>query len=79
MHMTEKAPAPRGIDPKLPEELDVLISQLLEKDPRSRPVDAHRIELDLAGLARRLGCAVPPDPGGRGVRRPTSPDKRRAG
>jgi serine/threonine-protein kinase len=62
MHMTEKAPAPRSIDPAIPEELDALVVQLLEKDPGARPVDAHRIERDLVALARRLRCAVPPDP-----------------
>ena len=62
MHMTEKAPTPRSIDPALPEELDALIVKLLEKEPRARPVDAHRIEQDLVAVARRLRCAVPPDP-----------------
>jgi serine/threonine-protein kinase len=62
MHMTEPAPSPRSIDPAIPEELDTLTVQLLEKDPRARPVDAHRVELDLVTAARRLRCAVPPDP-----------------
>jgi serine/threonine-protein kinase len=36
--------------------------QLLEKDPRSRPVDAHRVEQDLVGLARSVGAKVPLEP-----------------
>jgi serine/threonine-protein kinase len=62
MHMTEPAPSPRSIEPTVPEELDTLAVQLLEKDPLARPVDAHRVELDLVAAARRLRYAVPPDP-----------------
>jgi len=61
-HMKERPPPPRAIDPRLPEKLDTLIVQLLEKDPRARPVDAHRVEQDLVVLARSLGIAVPPEP-----------------
>jgi hypothetical protein len=52
-HMKEKPPPPRAIDPRLPEKLDTLIVQLLEKDPKARPVDAHRIEQELVGARER--------------------------
>jgi eukaryotic-like serine/threonine-protein kinase len=61
-HMKERPPPPRAIDPRLPERLDTLIVQLLEKDPKARPADAHRIEQDLVLLARSLGVTVPPEP-----------------
>src|ERR1700722_19400491 len=61
-HMKERPPPPRAIDPRLPERLDTLIVQLLEKDPKARPVDAHRIEQELVVLAHSLGIAVPPEP-----------------
>jgi serine/threonine-protein kinase len=62
MHMKDVAPAPRSVDPRVPVELDALVLQLLEKDPLTRPVDAHRIEQDLVATAKALGVAVPPDP-----------------
>jgi serine/threonine-protein kinase len=61
-HMKERPPPPRSIDPRLPEKLDSLIVQLLEKDPKARPVDAHRIEQELVVLSRSLGIPVPPEP-----------------
>jgi eukaryotic-like serine/threonine-protein kinase len=60
-HMKDTPPAPRSVDPNIPEKLDTLILQLLEKDPLTRPVDAHRIEQDLIGMAQALGVRVPPD------------------
>ncbi len=61
-HMKDPAPAPRSIDPRVPAALDALILQLLEKDPRARPVDAHRIEQDLVAIAHTVRAAVPPEP-----------------
>jgi serine/threonine-protein kinase len=61
-HMKERPPAPRSFEPSLPEKLDALILQLLEKDPKARPVDAHRVEQDLVALAREVKANVPPDP-----------------
>jgi serine/threonine protein kinase len=61
-HMKDPAPAPRSVDPHVPQPLDALIVQLLEKDPLARPVDAHRVELDLTAIARTLGALVPPEP-----------------
>ncbi|HLK38435.1 MAG TPA: protein kinase [Polyangiaceae bacterium] len=61
-HMKEAPPSPRENNARVPKELDVLILKLLEKDPRARPVDAHRVEHDLVAMARALRVAVPPDP-----------------
>ena len=61
-HMKEKPPPPRALDPRLPERLDTLVVQLLEKDPKARPVDAHRIEQELVVLANALGIPLPPEP-----------------
>jgi len=61
-HIKEQPPAPRSFEAHIPEQLDALIMQLLEKEPHARPVDAHRIEKDLAALARKLGAPLPPEP-----------------
>jgi serine/threonine-protein kinase len=61
-HIKETPPSPRSRNPRVPELLDALILQLLEKDPKARPVDAHRIEKDLVGLALSVGAVVPPEP-----------------
>jgi serine/threonine-protein kinase len=62
-HMKERPPAPRSLDPRIPEKLEALILQLLEKEPKVRPVDAHRIEHDLVALARTLpNTTIPPEP-----------------
>lgn len=61
-HMKERPPLPRSLEPRIPEKLEALVVQLLEKDPKARPVDAHRIEQDLTVLAQSLGIAVPREP-----------------
>ncbi|HEX8790999.1 MAG TPA: protein kinase [Polyangiaceae bacterium] len=61
-HMKERPPKPRSFEPRIPDKLDALIMALLEKDPKARPVDAHRIEQDLTVLAQSLGIAVPREP-----------------
>ncbi|HEX4446638.1 MAG TPA: hypothetical protein VH044_07880, partial [Polyangiaceae bacterium] len=61
-HLKDVPPSPRSIEAGVPERLDALILQLLEKDPRVRPVDAHRVENDLVELARALRVPVPTEP-----------------
>jgi eukaryotic-like serine/threonine-protein kinase len=61
-HMKEAPPPPRQINARVPERLDALVLQLLEKDPRARPVDAHRVEHDLVEISRALRVSVPPEP-----------------
>jgi serine/threonine-protein kinase len=62
MHLKDTPKSPRTIDRRIPEKLDALILQLLEKDPRARPVDARRVEHDLVVVAQEIGARVPPDP-----------------
>jgi serine/threonine-protein kinase len=54
-HLKEPPARPRSKNPDIPEPLEALILQLLEKEPKRRPVDAHRVETDLCGLAVELG------------------------
>jgi serine/threonine-protein kinase len=61
-HLKERPPPPRLVEPRVPGKLDALVTQLLEKDPRARPVDAHRVEQDLLALAGAIDAPVPPDP-----------------
>jgi serine/threonine-protein kinase len=61
-HLNERPPPPRAVEPRVPEKLDALVMQLLEREPRARPVDVHRVEQDLLSLASVLGAPVPPDP-----------------
>jgi serine/threonine protein kinase len=61
-HMKDVPAPPRRVDARVPERLDALVLQLLEKDPRARPVDAHRVEHDLVDLSRALRVTVPPEP-----------------
>jgi eukaryotic-like serine/threonine-protein kinase len=61
-HMKEKPPPPRAVDPRVPEKLDALVVQLLEKDPKLRPPDAHAIEQELAALSVALRIPVPTEP-----------------
>jgi hypothetical protein len=61
-HLKEVPPRPRTLHARVPERLDALVLQLLEKDPRARPVDAHRVEHDLVEISRALRISVPPEP-----------------
>ena len=59
-HVKEVPRRPRAVEPRVPEKLDVLAMQLLEKDPKLRPPDAHAIEQELVTLSHLLGIPVPP-------------------
>ena len=61
-HLKEPPLDPRAIVPSIPEELGALVLQLLEKDPKARPVDAHRIESDLTLLAKARKIPIPVEP-----------------
>jgi serine/threonine-protein kinase len=60
-HMKERPPRTRMLDSLLPERLDDLVAQLLEKDPKARPADAHRVEQELVIIARTQGIQAPPE------------------
>jgi serine/threonine-protein kinase len=61
-HLRDAPLRARVANPRVPPRFDALIAALLEKDPKARPVDAHRVEQDLIGLARALGAPIPPEP-----------------
>jgi serine/threonine-protein kinase len=58
-HMKEMPPEPRSYNARLPPDLNRLVLELLAKDPKDRPVDAHRVHGDLLTSARSLGIAPP--------------------
>ena len=58
-HLKEMPPSPRKRDPSIPEQIEKLIMELLAKDPKDRPVDAHRVHGDLLGIAGAIGVRVP--------------------
>ena len=61
-HLKEPPKRPREVNPEVPPALEELVLQLLEKDPRARPVDAHRVEHDLVAIANALHIPVPLEP-----------------
>ena len=52
----------RTIHPGTPESLADLIERLLAKEPKNRPVDAHKVAADLLDVAREIGAMVPAEP-----------------
>ncbi len=52
----------RTIHPGTPESLADLIERLLAKEPKNRPVDAHKVALDLASVAKEIGAQIPIEP-----------------
>jgi len=58
-HMNEPAPSLRKRNAKVPESLDVLILKMLEKEPKNRPVDAHRIHQDLLEIMKEREIEAP--------------------
>ena len=58
-HLKEKPPSLRARDPSIPEELDRLVIEMMAKDPRDRPVDAHRVHTDLLRIGGALGLRAP--------------------
>lgn len=58
-HLKER-PQPLGLlVPNLPEQLDRLVMQLLEKNAELRPVDAHRVHADLIAIGKSRGLEAP--------------------
>jgi serine/threonine-protein kinase len=60
-HLSEAPRNPLALNPKLPVPLVNLILQMLAKDPKQRPVDAHRIHAELAALAQDEDYSMPPE------------------
>ena len=62
-HMNEPPPSLRSINPRVPQALDELVVKMLGKDPKDRPVDAHRIHADLLEILKEREVAGPPATG----------------
>ncbi len=58
-HLKEKPPSPRLKNPDVPVDLERLVLDMMAKDPKDRPVDAHRVHADLLRLVGLLGIPVP--------------------
>jgi serine/threonine-protein kinase len=61
-HMNEPARSLMALNARIPPALDALVAKMLAKDPKDRPVDAHRIHQDLLELLREREVAAPPTP-----------------
>src|SRR5207253_1263454 len=60
-HLKEPPLPPKKRDPSIPDPLEKLVLELLAKDPKDRPVDAHRVNADLMAVAGAIGLRVPQD------------------
>jgi eukaryotic-like serine/threonine-protein kinase len=58
-HLKETPVPVRQKQPSVPAELDRLVSDLLAKEVKDRPVDAHRVHNDLLRIAGALGVRIP--------------------
>lgn len=61
-HMKDEPLPLRELCPEVPDALADLVDRLLAKDPGGRPVDAHRMTIDLVDVARAIGAPIPPEP-----------------
>lgn len=61
-HLKEPPRSPRSLNPRIPLPLEELILRLLAKDPKDRPVDAHRVHADLLEMARDADITIPSVP-----------------
>jgi len=58
-HLKEKPKSLKSRERGVPEELDRLVMDMMAKDPKDRPVDAHRVHADLVAIAGAIGLRVP--------------------
>ena len=61
-HLKEEPKSLRIENPNIPKELDELVLKLLAKDPKARPVDAHRVHQELCSIAQKAHIEIPPEP-----------------
>ncbi len=60
-HLRDPPPRLHTFVPDIPESLEHLVVSLMAKDPRHRPVDAHRLHKDLIAISAEVGISVPPE------------------
>ncbi|HVR18626.1 MAG TPA: protein kinase, partial [Polyangiaceae bacterium] len=60
-HLKEKPKPLKEREPGVPDELERLVMDMMAKDPKDRPVDAHRVHADLRAIAGAIGARVPPE------------------
>jgi eukaryotic-like serine/threonine-protein kinase len=60
-HLKEAPLPPKQKNPAIPDALEKLVLELLAKDPKDRPVDAHRVHADLSAIARDQNLPIPSD------------------
>jgi serine/threonine-protein kinase len=58
-HLKEKPKPLKEREPGIPAELERLVMDMMAKDPKDRPVDAHRVHTDLLAIAGAIGVRVP--------------------
>jgi serine/threonine protein kinase len=59
-HMNEPARSLQALNSRVPAALDELVGKMLAKDPKDRPIDAHRVHQDLLDILREREVAAPP-------------------
>ena len=62
MHLKQPPVPPTKLNPAIPLPLEGLILRMLAKDPKDRPVDAHRVHADLVELAHDADLSIPSVP-----------------
>jgi serine/threonine-protein kinase len=60
-HLKEAPPKLSQVGAKVPKALEDLVDALMAKDPKHRPVDAHKVHSDLVSIAKELGIEPPPE------------------
>ncbi|MBX3190238.1 MAG: protein kinase [Labilithrix sp.] len=59
-HMNEAPRSLASLNAKVPPALDDLVVKMLAKEPKDRPVDAHRVHQDLLDIQKEREGALPP-------------------
>jgi serine/threonine-protein kinase len=59
-HMNEPARSLQALNARVPAALDELVGKMLAKDPKDRPIDAHRVHQDLLAILGERDAAAPP-------------------
>ncbi len=60
-HLKEPAPKISSRGFHVPPQLENLIDSLMAKDPKQRPVDAHKVHAELIAICQGLGIQPPPE------------------